>query len=141
MSKLSPARLHLPSEGPRPSPSEEDLITTQSRKHRGYRTQKVLAEWLRRIFPYAEPTGAGRQGRDVLSTPGVWFEVKARSGFNPLSALKQMEAENDTSDLDVAVLRMNGQGEANIGSWVVCMRLDTLGILLLEAGYGPENTD
>lgn len=116
-------------------------MASQSRKHRGYRTQKVLAEWLRAIFPHAEPTGAGRQGRDVLSTPGVWFEVKARSGFNPLEALKQMEKENPTEDLEVAVLRMNGQGEVNIKDWVVCMRLDTLGVLLVEAGYGPEGTD
>lgn len=113
-------------------------MASQSRKHRGYRTQKVLADWLKAIFPFAESTGAGRQGRDVLSTPGVWFEVKARAGFNPLSALKQMEKENDTGDLEVAVLRMNGQGETNPQEWVVCMRLDTLGALLVEAGYGPE---
>lgn len=110
-------------------------MTTQSRKHRGYRTQRVLADWLRQIFPHAEPTGAGRQGRDILSTPGVWFEVKARTGFDPLSALKQMEKENDTGDLEVAVLRMNGQGEKSVKDWVVVMRLDTLGQLLVEANY------
>lgn len=155
MSKLSPARLHLPSEGPRPSPSEEDLITTQSRKHRGYRTQKVFAEYIRKLFPYAEPTGAGRQGQDILSTPGIWFELKARAGFDPKSALKQAHQEADVSHaayltalefgvdqpapLPVAVLRMNGQGESNIGEWVACMRVDTLLSLLEEAGYGPED--
>jgi hypothetical protein len=51
-----------------------------------------------------------------------------------------MEKENDTGDLEVAVLRMNGQGEVNVKEWVVCMRLDTLGALLLEAGYGPEDS-
>lgn len=125
-------------------------MTSQARKHRGYRSQKVFAEYIRDIFPYAEPTGAGRQGRDILSTPGVWFELKARAGFNPLAALKQMEEENDSKESDsivrrlypdknVAVLRMNGQGEANIGEWVVCVRVDTLKELLKEAGYGtPE---
>ncbi len=125
-------------------------MTSQSRKHRGYRTQKVFAEYVRKLFPYAEPTGAGRQGRDILGTPGVWFELKARTGFNPLAALKQIEkeaaADAKTSswemdgwpDKSVAVLRMNGQGEANIGEWVVCCRVDTLLELLKEAGYGQE---
>lgn len=113
-------------------------MTTQSRKHRGYATQKVFAEYIRDIFPYAEPTGAGRQGQDILSTPGISFELKARSGFNPLAALKQMEKDNITAGHEVAVLRMNGQGPANIGEWVVCMRVDTLKELLKEAGYGPQ---
>ena len=130
-------------------------VTSQSRKHRGYRSQKVFAEHMRDIFPYAEPTGAGRQGRDILSTPGVWFELKARAGFNPVAALKQIEKEiaedlakrNESPlvsfegpELGVTVLRMNGQGEQNIGEWVVCMRVDTLKELLREAGYGPEGS-
>ena len=111
-------------------------MASQSRKHRGYRSQKVFAEYINDIFPYAEPTGAGRSGQDILSTPGVWFELKARTGFNPLAALKQMEKENESFDLEVAVLRMNGQGEKSIGEWVVCMRVDTLKRLLIEANYG-----
>ncbi|UOW93299.1 holliday junction resolvase [Streptomyces phage Vorvolakos] len=114
-------------------------MPSQSRKHRGYRSQKVFADYVRPVFPHAEPTGAGRQGRDILSTPGVWFELKARAGFNPLEALKQMERESEGDDIQAAVLRMNGQGEANIGQWVVCLRADTLLRLLKEAGYGPED--
>ena len=131
-------------------------MTSQSRKHRGYRSQKVFAEYMRDIFPYAEPTGAGRQGRDILGTDDIWFELKARAGFDPKSALKQAHTEatkeaekvwveldipgplEDVIPLPVAVLRMNGQGEANIGEWVVCMRVDTLKELLKEAGYGAE---
>lgn len=120
-------------------------MASQSRKNRGYRSQKVFAEYIRDIFPYAEPTGAGRQGRDILSTPGVWFELKARTGFNPLAALKQIEKESlvDYPDAElrpygITVLRMNGQGEQNIGEWVVCMRVDTLKELLKEAGYDGQ---
>ena len=121
-------------------------MASQSRKHRGYHTQKVFAEYIRDIFPYAEPTGAGRQGRDILSTPGVWFELKARAGFDPKSALKQAHQEAGGTegwyegvDKPVAVLRMNGQGPGTIGEWVACMRVDTLKELLREAGYGaPE---
>ena len=110
-------------------------MPSQSRKHRGYRSQKVFADYVRPVFPHAEPTGAGRQGRDILSTPGVYFELKARAGFNPLEALKLMEKENKGDDLNVAVLRMNGQGEKSVGEWVVCLRADTLIELLKEAGY------
>lgn len=111
-------------------------MPSQSRKNRGYRTQKVFAEYIRDIFPYAEPTGAGRQGTDVLSTPGIHWELKARTGFNPVAALKQIEADSGDAH-GVAVLRCNGQGEQNIGEWVVCMRVDTLKELLKEGGYGP----
>lgn len=120
------------------------MASSQSRKHRGYHSQKVFAEYMRDIFPYAEPTGAGRQGRDILSTPGVWFELKARTGFNPLAALKQSEKEiaeaysKGGAPLNLAVLRMNGQGPGTIGEWVVCMRVDTLKELLKGAGYGTE---
>lgn len=117
------------------------MAASQSRKHRGYATQRIFAEYVRGTFPYAEPTGAGRQGRDILSTPGVWFELKARTGFNPLEALKQMEKENETTDHNVAVLRMNGQGEKSVGEWVVCLRADTLMQLLKEAGYAPKDDD
>lgn len=49
-----------------------------------------------------------------------------------------MERECEGDDVQAAVLRMNGQGEANIGQWVVCLRVDTLLRLLKEAGYGQE---
>jgi hypothetical protein len=115
------------------------MTISQSRKYRGYDTQKLFAHHVRPLFPYAEPTGAGRQGRDILSTPGVWFELKARKGFDPLTALKQIEVESE-DDLGIAVLRMNGQGPASIGEWVTCMRVDTLMQLLKEAGYGPQDS-
>ena len=113
------------------------MATSQSRKHRGYRSQKVFAEYIRPLFPYAEPTGAGRQGRDILSTPGVSFELKARRGFSPLAAVKQAKDEAGP-DVPVAILRMDGQGEKSIGQWLAVMDVDTLLRLLKEAGYAAE---
>jgi len=49
-----------------------------------------------------------------------------------------MEDECQGDDVQAAVLRMNGQGEANIGQWVVCLRADAFMNLLKEAGYGPD---
>ena len=44
-------------------------MPSQSRKHRGYRTQKLVAEYLaKRGFPFAESTGAGRSGTDITGT-------------------------------------------------------------------------
>jgi hypothetical protein len=109
---------------------------SQSRKHRGYRTQKVFAEYIRPTFPYAEPTGAGRQGSDILGTPGIHWELKARTGFNPSAALKQVAEGKADDELGLVVLRLNGQGEQSIGKWVALTDVDTMMRLLKEAGYG-----
>lgn len=67
-------------------------MPSQSRKHRGYRSQKVLANYLTNNgFPFAESTGAGRSGSDITGCVGIDFEVKARTGFNPAAAIKQLK--------------------------------------------------
>src|SRR5699024_94630 len=48
---------------------------SQNRKRRGYRTQKVVADWLRENgWPHATSTGAGRQGADVENVPDLAIE-------------------------------------------------------------------
>ena len=52
-------------------------MTSQSRKHRGYRSQKVVAMYLAENgFPFAESTGAGRSGADITGVGKIDFEVK-----------------------------------------------------------------
>ena len=59
------------------------MATNASRKARGMRTQKVVAEAFKDAgWPHAETAGAGRPGTDVLGIVGVDGEVKARRGFN-----------------------------------------------------------
>ena len=112
-------------------------MASQSRKHRGYRSQKVLALYLAENgFPFAESTGAGRSGSDVTGTVGIDWEVKARTGFNPAAVIAQMKERNNGKDIQLAVLRLNGQGEKSVGDWVALTRLETLVELLREAGYG-----
>lgn len=114
-------------------------MASQSRKHRGYRSQKVLAMYLAEHgFPFAESAGAGRSGSDVTGTIGIDWEVKARTGFNPSAAIKQLKERHNGKDLPVAVLRLNGQGEANIGEWVTLLRLEDFVQLLRDAGYGDK---
>ena len=113
---------------------------SQHRKHRGYASQRIAADWFQRNgFPYAEPVGAGRSGSDVTGMPGLDVEVKARRGFEPTAAMRQQEDRAARGDLAFALLRMDGQGPAVIGAWPVVIRLDHFTQLLRAAGYGdPE---
>ena len=110
---------------------------SQARKHRGYASQRIVAEWFAANgFPYAEPVGAGRSGSDVTGMPGLDIEVKARRGFEPAAAMRQQEDRAARGEVAFAVLRMDGQGPAVIGAWPVVIRLDTFTDLLRAAGYG-----
>lgn len=112
-------------------------MTSQSRKHRGYATQRIFAEYIRYLFPLAEPTGAGRQGKDILAAPGVHFELKARSGFEPLAVMKQMRMECG-NELPIAILRCNGQGEKSVGEWIALTDVDTMLALLARCQQSPD---
>jgi hypothetical protein len=117
-------------------------MPSQSRKHRGYRSQKVVAMYLAEHgFPFAESTGAGRPGTDITGTVGIDWEVKARKDFSPSATIKQLKDRHNGKDLPVAVLRLNGQGEANVGEWVTLLRLEDFVELLRQAGYGEPNAE
>jgi hypothetical protein len=70
------------------------------------------------IYPFATDAGAGRPGRDILGTPGVSIEVKARADFNPVAALRQAQLNTIDNETPIVVVRMNGQGPAHINEWV-----------------------
>jgi hypothetical protein len=111
-------------------------MTNASRKARGMRTQKVVAESFKAHgWPHAETAGAGRPGTDVLGIPGVDIEVKARRGFNVLSAMKQARERADDGVLCIAVVRPDGMGEASTDSWPVIMRLEDAQRLMKAGGY------
>lgn len=114
---------------------------SQSRKHRGMRSQRVVADWFKEHgWAHAESTGSGRSGSDILGVAGCNIEVKARRAFNPLAWLRQ--AETGGEGLPFVVFRCDGQGEANVGEWGCLLRLDDLTGLLWEAGYGtPPGVD
>jgi hypothetical protein len=105
---------------------------SQSRKHRGFRTERVVAEYLRRWW---EGASVGRgSGRDILNVP-FDCEIKARSTINIPETLRQIEARTDKSSLlGFACFRLNGQGEKP-EEYVAMLRLGDLVELLVAAGY------
>ena len=92
-----------------------------SRKHRGYKTQRNVALYLKRWFPYAQSNGAGAQGTDVLNTP-FDIEVKARDRVGLKELLAQMEARLQKKPY-IGILRLNGMGD-DASQYIVVTRLD-----------------
>lgn len=122
------------------------MTATQHRKHRGYRTQKLVAQWFSTHgWPWAESTGASRQGADITGTPDIAIEVKARRNLDPLAWIRQAET-GANGRLPIVVFRPDGAGETTIHQWPILMRLEDLTNLLHAAGYGdhtnttPEGT-
>jgi hypothetical protein len=105
---------------------------SQSRKHRGFRTERVVADYLRRWWEGAQ-VGRGF-GRDILNVP-FDCEVKARTGLDVIGTLRQIETRTAESGLlGFACFRLNGQGE-QAQDYVAMLRLGDLVELLRDAGY------
>jgi hypothetical protein len=101
------------------------MVRAQSRKHRGYATQRLIAlRWKQNgLAPYAVPVGAGEYGEDILNPPpGLVIEIKARDTISLQSALKQAMKSNPEA-IPWIIWRHNGQGEASLDDWTVTMRL------------------
>ena len=109
------------------------IMVSQARKHRGFRTERVVAEYLSTWW-----TGAcvGRgSGKDVINVP-FDVEVKARAGFQPLAYLKQLKARTSTSgELGFGVIRLNGQGEDAAEYCAIIRLADLLPLLQLKYGH------
>ena len=108
---------------------------SQSRKHRGYASQRLVADYMKANgFPHAESTGAGRAGSDVTGLPhGLDVEVKARRGLVISETLKQM-VDRRGNGMQFAVLRLDGQGPKTIGNWPAIILFSDLVKLLDKAG-------
>lgn len=108
-------------------------MASQARKHRGFRTERVVAEYLSTQWAGA-CVGRG-SGKDIVNVP-FDVEVKARAGFQPLAYLKQLKARTSTSgELGFGVIRLNGQGE-DAAEYACVIRLaDLLPLLILKYGH------
>ena len=111
---------------------------SQSRKYRGYRTERVVSSYLQTWWENAS-VGRGA-GKDIHNVP-FDCEIKARTEFQPLAWLKQVTKRASVADqLPFVVCRMNGQGE-DAAEYLAFMRFGELVQLLLKAGYGDIQTD
>ena len=110
---------------------------SQSRKHRGYRTERVIESYLSQWWENAS-VGRGA-GKDIHNVP-FDCEIKARTEFAPLAWLKQVTKRAGGKELPFVVCRMNGQGE-NAAEYLAFMRFGDLVQLLLKAGYGDIQKD
>jgi hypothetical protein len=108
-------------------------VASQARRHRGFRTERVVAQYLSTVWSGAT-VGRG-SGKDIVNVP-FDVEVKARSGFQPLAYLKQLKARTSVSgELGFGVIRLNGQGE-DCRDYACIIRLeDLLPLLILKYGH------
>ena len=112
---------------------------SQHRKARGMRTQLLVADYMKAHgWPFAESTGASRQGSDVTGVPGLAVEVKARRDLAPKAWLKQAAAN---PGLPFVVFRPDGVGETTVPTWPCLIRFSDLIDLLHQAGYGTPPAD
>ena len=113
------------------------LMASQARKHRGFRTERVVAQYLSTVWSGAT-VGRG-SGKDIVNVP-FDVEVKARSGFQPLAYLKQLKARTSVSgELGFGVIRLNGQGE-DAREYAAIIRLEDL-LPLLQLKYGHLDSE
>jgi hypothetical protein len=87
-----------------------------------------LSQWWRSAV-----VGRGA-GKDIHNVP-FDIEVKARTSFQPLAFIKQVEKRAQGKELSAVVCRMNGQGE-DASQYLAFMRFQDLVDLMLKAGYG-----
>ena len=108
-------------------------MASQHRKHRGYATERLVANYLQQWW-HAASVGRG-QGKDVHGVP-FDIEIKARNSLDIKGTLRQIKARTDkTGELGFACFRLNGQGETSVGEFVCMLPLSDLVQLLRKAGY------
>jgi hypothetical protein len=109
---------------------------SQSRKHRGYATQRIVADYFKaQGWEHALPVGAGRDGSDVTGIAGLDIEIKARTKLDLAGFMRQLSERRQTDGLGVGVLRLNGQGEKSVEQFVAVLTLADLAYLLKASGY------
>lgn len=119
---------------------------------RGRALPNALAAYLQQWWRHAESAGSGRNGTDILGTPGVAWEVKTarefKRDFKPTAWVKQARehaGECDCTqlkpcthaDVPVVVYFPSGIGAENCANTLAIMPVHVLMRLLEEAGYTP----
>ena len=115
---------------------------TQHRRRRGRETEMLVAQYfIDNGWLSAHAGSASAAGSDIRGIDGLDVEVKARRAFDPLGTSKQLEARSKETGMGVAVMRLDGQGDKSIGSFLCFLRFDDLIYLLKASGYGSTTTE
>jgi hypothetical protein len=108
---------------------------------RGNDLQNQLAKYLQKWFPHAESAGAGRNGTDVLGTPGIAWENKTaidfRRDFRPLAWVAQARMNAGSNDVPVVVYWPRGVGAKSADQAMAILPMGQLMRVLEQAGYAP----
>ena len=111
-------------------------MTAASRKQRARLTEAMVAEVLRDIYPDAVRIPASLPGADILFTPGITVEVKARRDLDLTGWLKQATTRGSYEALPVVISRPDGYGVERINSWPAIVPVWVLIELLKRGGFG-----
>lgn len=111
-------------------------------RERGGRLQNALAAYVTRWWPRAESAGAGRPGRDVLHTDGVWFEVKtAADGEHRPGQFMRQAVKGASACGDLPVVVWFPPGIADPRKSISMIPTCDLMILMERAGVIPTGED
>jgi hypothetical protein len=120
---------------------------------RGNALQNALARYLARWWEHAESAGAGRNGTDVLGTPGVVWECKTASDFKrdfrPAAWVAQSLAHAQTvgvfpslpRPVSVVVYFPPGIGADRTDHAMAIVPMHVMMRVLTEAGYTPAQKE
>jgi hypothetical protein len=118
---------------------------------RGNALQNALARYLTRWWEHAESAGAGRNGSDVLGTPGVVWECKTASDFKRdfrpaawvAQSLTHMKAAfpGPVPPVPVVIYFPPGIGADRTDHAMAIVPMHVMMRVLTEAGYTPAHNN
>ena len=113
-------------------------MASQHRKHRGYASQRIAAEWFNEhgwVLAYA--TGAGESGDDIRRLP-FHVEVKAQKSKDYTGWVRQVRNRVEDNLPYFVISRPDGYGPKSVGQWLCITDLETMTELLKDAGYTED---
>lgn len=93
-----------------------------ARVARGRKSQGIIADYMRSVWPLGRSRAASLSGVDIEDTPGWRVEVKGTRDCTLTAAMTQAE-KHPGEGTPIVVWRPDGYGPEKIGQWLVVMRL------------------
>lgn len=112
---------------------------------KGYHAEACVVAFIRGAgFPHAERGQAGAliDRGDILGTPGIAWEVRNRRALGLPAWLRDTRRRRLAAGADIGILvvKPEGIGATQTGTWAAVLTLADLCDLLTMAGYGTQTT-